>query len=43
MNQESPRVHAGECQYRCLELQVWEYIACLTGEQEVYRPMKWDQ
>ncbi|MEG4446278.1 CRISPR-associated endonuclease Cas1 [Microcoleus sp. AT9_B5] len=29
--------------YRCLELQVWEYIACLTGEQEVYRPMKWDQ
>ncbi len=26
---------------RCLELQVWEYIACLMGEQEVYRPMLW--
>ncbi|MCW6038251.1 CRISPR-associated endonuclease Cas1 [Spirulina subsalsa FACHB-351] len=25
--------------FRCLELQVWEYIACLMGEQEVYRPM----
>ncbi len=28
--------------YRCLELQVWEYIACLKGEQEVYRPMMWN-
>ncbi|MGP1385387.1 MAG: CRISPR-associated endonuclease Cas1 [Thainema sp.] len=27
---------------RCLELQVWEYVACLTGEQPVYRPMKWE-
>ncbi|MGB3614286.1 MAG: CRISPR-associated endonuclease Cas1, partial [Elainellaceae cyanobacterium] len=27
---------------RCLELQVWEYIACLTGEQETYRPMVWE-
>jgi CRISPR-associated protein Cas1 len=27
---------------RCLELQVWEYIGCLMGEREVYRPMKWD-
>lgn len=26
---------------RCLELQVWEYVACLTGEQEQYRPMVW--
>jgi CRISPR-associated endonuclease Cas1 len=26
---------------RCLELQVWEYIACLMGEQEIYRPMLW--
>ncbi|WP_231296405.1 CRISPR-associated endonuclease Cas1 [Limnospira platensis] len=26
--------------YRCLELQVWEYISCLMGEREVYRPMK---
>lgn len=25
--------------HRCLELQVWEYVACLMGEQEVYRPM----
>lgn len=25
--------------YRCLELQVWEYIACLMGKQETYRPM----
>lgn len=24
---------------RCLELQVWEYVACLTGEQPTYRPM----
>jgi CRISP-associated protein Cas1 len=26
---------------RCMELQVREYIACLTGEVEVYRPMIW--
>jgi len=26
---------------RCFELHVWEYIRCLTGEQEVYRPMRW--
>ncbi|NEO98723.1 MAG: CRISPR-associated endonuclease Cas1 [Symploca sp. SIO2E9] len=25
--------------HRCLELQVWEYIACLMEQQEVYRPM----
>ena len=25
---------------RCFELQVWEYVACLTGKQPVYRPMK---
>ncbi|WP_265277742.1 hypothetical protein [Nostoc sp. KVJ3] len=25
----------------CIELQVREYIACLTGEVEVYRPMTW--
>lgn len=24
---------------RCFELQVWEYAACLMGEQPVYRPM----
>lgn len=28
---------------RCLELQVREYIACLMGEVEVYRPMEWDK
>ena len=28
---------------RCFELQVWEYIRCLTGEQEVYRPMRWTE
>jgi CRISP-associated protein Cas1 len=28
---------------RCLELQVWEYVACLMGEREVYRPMKWER
>ncbi|ASC69569.1 CRISPR-associated endonuclease Cas1 [Halomicronema hongdechloris C2206] len=27
---------------RCLELQVWEYVACLMGEQPVYRPMQWE-
>jgi CRISPR-associated endonuclease Cas1 len=26
---------------RCIELQVREYIACLVGEVEVYRPMLW--
>ncbi|XHX79465.1 MAG: CRISPR-associated endonuclease Cas1 [Stenomitos frigidus ULC029] len=29
--------------WRCFELQVWEYIGCLTGDREVYRPMRWDQ
>ncbi|MEO1211364.1 MAG: CRISPR-associated endonuclease Cas1 [Cyanobacteria bacterium J06638_20] len=27
---------------RCFELQVWEYVACLMGEQPVYRPMNWE-
>ncbi|AFY99362.1 CRISPR-associated endonuclease Cas1 [Calothrix sp. PCC 6303] len=26
---------------RCIELQVREYVACLVGEVEVYRPMTW--
>ncbi|RUT03858.1 hypothetical protein DSM106972_047720 [Dulcicalothrix desertica PCC 7102] len=26
---------------RCIELQVWEYVACLMGEIDVYRPMVW--
>jgi CRISP-associated protein Cas1 len=28
---------------RCFELQVWEYIGCLTGQRDVYRPMRWDK
>jgi CRISPR-associated endonuclease Cas1 len=28
---------------RCLELQVREYISCLTGEVPVYRPMIWNK
>lgn len=28
---------------RCLELQVREYIACLVGDVEVYRPMTWNK
>lgn len=28
---------------RCFELQVWEYVACLLGDQEVYRPMRWER
>jgi len=28
---------------RCFELQVWEYIACLVGDREVYRPMRWEK
>ncbi|MDX2211738.1 MAG: CRISPR-associated endonuclease Cas1 [Oculatellaceae cyanobacterium bins.114] len=27
---------------RCMELQVWEYIACLIGDREIYRPMRWE-
>lgn len=26
---------------RCFELQVREYIACLMGDRDTYRPMKW--
>lgn len=28
---------------RCFELQVREYIACLVGDRESYRPMKWKE
>ena len=28
---------------RCFELQVWEYVQVLSGEQEVYRPMRWEK
>lgn len=27
---------------RCMELQVWEYIACLVGDRDLYRPMRWE-
>ncbi|MEG4505159.1 CRISPR-associated endonuclease Cas1 [Microcoleus sp. F6_B4] len=33
-------LYAGQVSYRhCLELQVKEYLACVTGEQDVYRSM----
>ena len=28
---------------RCFELQVWEYVKCLSGEVEDYRPMRWER
>lgn len=28
---------------RCFELQVWEYVSCLMGEIDTYRPMKWEK
>jgi CRISPR-associated endonuclease Cas1 len=28
---------------RCFELQVWEYVSCLMGEQETYRAMTWEK
>jgi CRISP-associated protein Cas1 len=28
---------------RCFELQVWEYVNCIMGEREVYRPMRWEK
>jgi CRISPR-associated protein Cas1 len=32
--------HAGEVTYRqCLQLQVQEYLACLLGDVEHYRPL----
>lgn len=34
-----PRTGYKVSYHRCLELQVWEYIACLTGESEVYHPL----
>jgi CRISP-associated protein Cas1 len=27
---------------RCIDLQVREYISCLTGDVEIYRPMMWN-
>jgi CRISPR-associated protein Cas1 len=33
-------LHAGEVTYRqCLQLQVQEYLACLLGDVEHYRPL----
>ncbi len=35
-------LYAGQVSYRhCLELQVTEYLACVKGEQDVYRSMLW--
>lgn len=28
---------------RCFELQVWEYVSCLMGERDSYRPMRWQR
>lgn len=28
---------------RCFELQVWEYVSCLMGERDTYRPMRWEK
>ncbi len=28
---------------RCLELQVWEYVACLMAQRDTYRPMLWSK
>lgn len=28
---------------RCFELQVWEYVGCLMGDRETYRPMQWER
>ena len=38
---ETTHPHTGQkvSYYRTFELQVWEYIACLMGEREIYRPM----
>ncbi len=40
---ETTHPHTGQTvsYYRCFELQVWEYISCLMGERDTYRPMKW--
>lgn len=43
LQQEVTHPHTGhKVNYRrCFELQVWEYVNCVMGEREVYRPMKW--
>ncbi|NJK51991.1 MAG: hypothetical protein HC936_02740 [Leptolyngbyaceae cyanobacterium SU_3_3] len=28
---------------RCFKLQICEYIGCLMGERETYRPMQWER
>lgn len=42
---EIPHPHTGHKvnHRRIFELQVWEYIACLVGDREAYRPMRWDK
>jgi CRISP-associated protein Cas1 len=43
LQQEVTHPHTGhKVNYRrCFELQVWEYVNCVMGERQVYRPMKW--
>lgn len=43
LQSETTHTHTGyKVAYRrCIELQVREYIACLMGEVDVYRPMTW--
>lgn len=43
LQSEVTHPHTGQrvSHFRCLELQVWEYVGCLMGEREVYRPMLW--
>jgi CRISP-associated protein Cas1 len=45
LNKTVTHPHTGyEVNYRrCFELQVWEYVNCVMGEREVYRPMRWDK
>jgi len=45
LNKTVTHPHTGyEVNYRrCFELQVWEYVHCVMGEREVYRPMRWEK
>jgi len=45
LQSELTHTHTGQklAYRRCIELQVREYIACLMGEVNVYRPMIWEK
>jgi CRISPR-associated protein Cas1 len=45
LQQEVTHPHTGYkvSNRRCFELQVWEYVAALMGEREVYRAMRWEK